>query len=281
MKFPIWLLLTAASFAQVAPSGLNIAVDYRTAPELSVIFSWLPVAGATSYNVYKTKAAVFTTCAASPMVLDENVTDYVYTDNPNPGWWKLPTSNTDGRWKNRQWCYWVSSVVNGVESAKAGPAVINIGNAGYVFLGFRGPGTYSMVDKCAGGPHLLPPSSNLSDYDIDIYYAGADGVHHSFQLQTLFDGPTVVAGIWHAPSIATDGFVIPWNDTGRYGYRFTYKPWNKSAVGLWGPRGTRMNDYYVQVETDMLIDPGNPDNGAQCADNYFGTEAQWENIVTR
>lgn len=251
-------------------------MDVRSAPELKVLLYWQPVAGATSYNVYQAvNPGLKAPSCPAVLPFDDSTAATSYSDDPNPGWYLKPIKGSGPR----TWCYAVTAIVNGIESAQTAPVSITIGNSGYVFFVVRGPGKYDPADKCSGGPILPLPSMNLADYQTELYYqAPGSTVHHDFQTLNLFERNNL-AIVWQAPNVATDGTVIPWDNTGTYGFKISSKLLKRQVVGYWAPNQDRIHNYYTQIGVAELVDPGQLDDGSQCAFSSSGVLDFWQNVT--
>lgn len=233
----ICFCLVSSAFGQTVPTHVLLTEDLSD-PTHPRVFGTFPSTGADSYNVYEAEINNLTTgCPPVGTLLTQTqvwpdgsvhragMPAYVvgetllggvpvgfnidYPDDPNPELSQIAATKLAG---GRGWCYAVSSVVGGVESAPSVPKEI--------WLGFSAYYGWSFHTSCGGAkvPYPLPPSA----YKPVLTYRDAAGVNHTFS----YVGNTVIVDNggkgsdeieFHLPVIADDGTMIPLLDASANG----------------------------------------------------------------
>lgn len=272
MKFVIWLLLTAASVAQV-PQGVTGSMYEPTAPELMAYVNWQPVPSATSYNVYKEVAG--STCPTASWKLDANVTTPYYLDDPNPSWYNIPVT---GDWRAREWCYAVTAIVNGIESGLSKAVFVAIGNSGYLNLQYR--------NVCTG-PAIVPFPYMGNTVSAHFYYVDSASVQHEFAAIHLYNAYPYPAGDplhsyneeweWKLPTIGLDGTVIPWDQNGIYLYEMETPDGGYSHFWF-TPQFQLDASWYNQVSLNRIPNAAYND-WCPIYEGPGGNYAYWQNVT--
>lgn len=260
------LLVSISALGQV-PVGL---MDKKSQPELKAKVYWENVPGASAYKIYE-YGSVGGPCptADSAYVYDDSVTDTWYLDDPNPNWYAIPATNLDA-WQHRWWCYEITAIVNGSESARSAPVQIAIGASGYITMAFQ--------KSCTAGG-IIPFPYTFAEMEIHLYYRDANGVDHEIGYFPNL-GSDFAEVEFKIPVIAKDGTVVPLvEQTGYNGYHYSWKTPDMAEakadnfMPVYQPDAvtySQINIRRVQYTTDCPIPWGRPGG------NYY-----WTQNVTR
>ena len=268
-----FLPLAASTFAQT-PVGVTASIYEPSAPELQAYVTWMPVPGATKYNVYQAPASSLDSnigCSKPTWgPIDATVTENYYLDDPNAEWWQMPVNST---WRSRMWCYSVTAIVNGVESAKSKPAFVAIGWSGYL--------TFMYYTAC-NGQRVVPFPYTADQIVAHFYYIDPTGVKTELPAINLYNAygspipgePYNEEWEFKAPVIAANGTVIPWNNQGKYEY--TVKtPDGGNESGLIAP----LHDLDQSTYTQRTIIRIQGKEDCPLPPDFWGNYDVWQNVT--
>ena len=265
-------LMAATAFAQKP----FVAMDETAAPEMKVGIWWNDVPNATQYKLYREFNPKGTNLSclqfapnAMPIatITDNGSVAYFYSDDPAPGLWQ---QSVNGPWRAKiWWCYAVTSVVNGVESAKQ-PVAVAVADDFYF--------TIHYMTACTNGQILSPypyPNNQLLTH---FYYTDASGVKHEIPVEHVYGNGTggYASEEWEGrlPIIALDGTTVSWVQNGNYTYtvdtpdgghyRGTFAPLNQLDASYYNQRNLRRT-----IGADCPLRPG----------ESWGNYDWWQNVV--
>lgn len=274
LEIALWILLGSLSWGQV-PQGVTASMYEPTAPGLMAYINWQPVVGATEYNIYKEMVGLGTCPNAFPAEPEDTVTDTFYIDNPNSGWYQMKVTDD---WRQRLWCYAVTAVVNGQESAKSKSAFVAIGDSGYLTLEYRNPCT---------GPKVVPFPYMQNQIVAHFYYTGSDGVSHEIPTIHLYNAYPYPEGDpihayneeweWKIPVIATDGTVVPWDQNGKYTY--TIRTPDGGYTSDWFTPRFQLDASYYNQRTLFRVQNNAYNDWCPINDGPGGNYSYWQNVT--
>jgi hypothetical protein len=250
MRLLVLVLLLESVFAQVP--HIVSTMDVTAAPELRAHLYWDAVPGAIQYNVYRYNSAYKACNSSGAFTLEDTVASPSYLDDPSPNWYAYAVG--DGHWKDfRRWCYAVTSLVNGLESAQSNPVEVIIGNAWYLNLEY--------VTDCVTHKRVVPFPYPLGMEVAHFYFTDDSGVKHEIPSVTLqnatgFSAPANQEWESKTPIYALDGYLIPWEDSSKYTYTLD-TPDGGHYSGRWAPPYNTTGAYFNTVT--LIRVQGGPD----------------------
>lgn len=265
------LLVLMLSVGMAAQTPMNVSGE-MVEPEMQAMIWWQDVANATAYNIYRAfnEMGMNTSCPTTGYVLVGGTSDNYFMDDPAPNLWQVPAT---GEWRSKAWwCYKVTSVVNGQESAQTNAVAVAVVDAFYVTLRYQ--------TACSGSIKVVSPYPYPNNQvSAHFYYTDGSGVDHEFAVEHLYNNfdPASPTEEWEGkiPVVAMDGTLIPWVQNGKYRATIATPDGGNYVVGL-APMFNGDASYYAQRMIERVI------NGPDCPvehDVPGGDYEWWQNIL--